>query len=426
MALRRYLMSTIITILFASGAIAAEQYDPANFYAHLDSVYSLEDDNLVDYLAADIEAFIHAHPNHDKAPDALLMLARLWEDRGKERDALLRFAQVQFLYPSSEAAALAREGRDRMLSEIGDYPPTVLHLPDDGSVGESRADRRFAFLQAVYSIEDDHLSEWLQDQLHLFMADYPDYERIETVYRWSAGVYALDRDRHEARAAYQRYSALFPNDDNLPLVKTRLAVVLEEQFGDEDEAYDAYGKVVTNWPESEHSAYALIRRAELAEDDRRDYRAAIDDYRLLITKWPRHEHAKEALYKIARIKQEKLGAHISAIETYNEFVRNYPDDSRAIEALKQSSEIYARQLDDHASAARQLARIGREYPEHPDAIPMLLEASEIAVDKLDDWDLAIEFLRDITEQFRNQPEARQAQLRINKLMIAKTEEERGK
>lgn len=428
MALRRCLISTIIVTVTTVAAAAAQQYDPEDYYSHLDSVYALGDKKLEGYLIRELETFVIAHHDHPKAPDAALLLARLWEDRGDRKAALIRYVKTMFLFPGSEAAALAAEGRDRMMAEVNEYDLELLTPPTgaDTTAQDDFSARRFAFLRSIYTLGDKDLAEWLQGQLHEFMQDYPEFGQIEALHLWSAELYALDGSKHKARAAYDRYTALFPNDENLPLVRTRLGVLLEEQFGDKDAAYETYGQVIQNWPESEHSAHALIRRAELAENDRRDYRAAIDDYRLLITKWPKHERAIEALYEIAKIKEEKLDAHISAIETYNEFVRSYPDEPRAIEALKQSSEIYSKKLGDFASAAKQLARIGREYPEHKEAIPMLIEASEMAVDKLKDYDLAIGFLKQITETFRDRPEARQAQLRINKLMIAKTESERNK
>jgi TolA-binding protein len=422
--MKRRLISMLVAssaaILLTAGTATA-QYNADTLLAFIRDTFNQHDKNLYDFLIKELDQYAAIFTDDQNAAEINYLLALVHEARGDKHAALAYFLKTFNLYPNSlrydECVNDARQIITTEKAYAGKQGQLLSRL--DGPVGgETPADRSYNFLNFLITLDESNLHSWTLDEAMRFIARFPEDERVETVQRWMADLYAKKGDHRQAVASYLKLEYAYPQSQLLPYARYSRGVILSKDLKENEKAAEILNRVITEYPNSEYASASLFMLAEIKEKRLKDYKGAIADYRKLIDAYPEYPRLVEALFAIAEINAGRLVDYNAAITAYNEVVTKFPTDQRGAKALEMVGDICKNKLGNYALAAEYYAKIAEAYPSYEKAPDMLLEAGSVCESKLKDYKKAIEYYEIVVAKFPNHKRAGDAKKRIERAQKA--------
>ncbi|MBD3220948.1 hypothetical protein GF314_06865 [bacterium] len=407
------LLACLLLILAALPA-TAQQADP--WYGFIAGTYELHNEDLDEYVLAEIDRFQAAHPRDGHVPDLLAFKARLLEADGEEHAALVSWLELAMLHPDHEQAGAARDAVIRLAARENDYEETLPDLRErlEFPTAGDPAERLFAFLETLTAIMHGDLNELALPLYHRFGHLYPDDARQVRILEWESRVLVDEGDELEAATTLAKAQALFPGDAAIPLVRHRRALLLADELDQPERALAVLAELRTAHPDHPVAAAALRDQARIKADEK-DYAGAAADLRAFADAYPDHEATIDVLFELAELSYDRLEAWTRTDAIYEEIVTRFPAAPRSVEALRESAELNEDRLEDYTRAAAQYARVAEMFPSVEDADRDLFRAADIAEDELEDRALAARYLERVMAIWPDTEAARDAAEDLQKL-----------
>ncbi len=403
-----------LVLVLAALPAAAQQPDP--WYDFIAATYELHNEDLDEYVLAEIDRFQAAHPRDGHVPDLLASRARLLEADGEEHAALVTWLELAMLHPDQEHAAAARDAVIRLAARENDYEETLPDLRErlDSPTAADHADRLFAFLETLTSIMHGDLNELALPLYQRFGRLHPGDARQVRILEWESRVLVDEGDELEAVTTLAKAQTLFPGDAAIPLVRHRRALLLADELDQPERALAVLTGMRADHPDHPVAAVALRDQARIKADEK-DYAGAAGDLRVFADTYPDHEATIDVLFELAELSYDRLDAWKRTDAVYEEIATRFPADPRSVEALRESAELNEKRLEDHARAAAQYARVAEMFPSAEDADRDLFRAADIAVDELADRALAARYLEQVMSTWPDTEAARDAAEELQEL-----------
>lgn len=410
----------LLTVSFPANA----QYAADRLFNYLQEIYNQHDNKLFDFMVAELNQFLQTFPDEARAADASHLLARLYDEKGKKREALAAAYKTVYLYPNSslrqESAALIQviftkekvyqDKQERLLAILNGVP-----------TGGTAADRYDSYLTFLKELDDSNLYDWTLKEARYFTAKFPNDSSLYNVLQWIADLYAKGDKPREAVASFLKVETLYPDNPLLAYARYSRAKLLYEKLDDYQTAIDVCNQVVSAYPSSEYAGASLFMLGEMKEKKIKDYDGAIAAYRKLVDTYPQYVKSINALLAIGELNSKKMKNYPVAIMAYSEFIEKYKSSPRAVEALEAIGNIYYDNLKDYIKAAEYYAKISDLYPTYEKAPDMLMKAGSICEDKLADYQKAIEYYQLVVDKYSDSKKSGDAAKKI-----AKAKEKIGK
>ena len=410
----------LMTVSFPANA----QYTADRLFNYLQETYNRHDSKLFDFMVAELNQFVQTFPDSARAADASYLLARLYDEKGKEREALVTAYKTFYLYPNSslreESAALV-QGIFTKEKVYQDKQERLLAILNVAPAGGTAADRYESYLTFLKELDDSNLYDWTLKEARYFATKFPSDSSLYNVLQWIADLYAKGDKPREAVVSYLKLESLYPDNPLLPYARYSRAKLLYEKLDDYQTAIDVCNQVVSAYPSSEYASASLFMLGEMKEKKIKDYEGAIAAYRKLVDTYPQYVKSINALLAIGELNAKKLKNYPVAIMAYSEFIEKYKSSPRAVEALEAIGNIYYDNLKDYIKAAEYYAKISDLYPTYEKAPDMLMKAGSICEDKLADYQKAIEYYQLVVDKYSDSKKAGDAAKKI-----AKAKEKIGK
>lgn len=412
----RHFRSLVFFLIVVFTALAYAQYDQQKVFQFLEDTYNEHDKYLSDVLIADLTQYLVMYPKSPNAPRVQQMLASVYSENRKEDEAIASYIKMFCLYPEISNVAGSSDdlrqlvAKDKSYAEKKDW---LFGLLDKSVPNRSLADAYYQYLSILVDLNQNGLRNWTIGACRDFIEHFPDETRNEQVLRWMADVYLSKKDYREAELMYHKYSFLYPNNPNLPMILVKQSQVNYDNLHQEEKAQLIIQKLIAEHPTSEAIPDALFLRAQIFTD-LKDYKEAIADYRNLVDNYPDHAKVVDALLGIVEIDKDELKDYPATIKVLDEVVEKTKDNQKGIDALEEMAKIYERELNNYIATAETNARIAQLYPDYEKAAERLIDAGEICEKKLDDYQKAISYYQLVLDNFPNDKKAEDARKKIEK------------
>lgn len=411
----RMLLLGAALALCSSSVRAATEAD--RWYDFLREVYDRHDREVSEYLLSQLEFFGRIDPGGQYADDILFMRAKVFEQDNNENGELACYMKVIFLFPESKHRDVCLDGARRIVNNDRSYKKRadeILPKIEGAPVLDSPVDRRFAYLEFLYDLEEKDLMVWAVREADEFLWLHPDDGRAPRVAQWIGDLYVGLGHEDEAEASYLKSERLYPDYPLLSYARYQRGKLLVEELDRTEEGLRLLESVVQEYPDGEHARAAAFARAEAKAERLKDYNGAVDDFRAFVDAYPEDERAVDALFRMGEIRAGKLDYYLPAVEAYAEVAVRYPQDRRGYVGLELAGDLYYRKLKDPAKAAEMYARAGESYPDEEEAPGLILKAGNLVEDRLADYALAITYYEKVRELFPDHRLALEAMKRIDR------------
>ncbi len=407
----------IVVVLFTISFPADAQYSAGRLFTFIQDIYNRHDNKLNDFLIVELNQFLQTFPDSGKASDASFLLARVYDEKGKEHEALAATFKTFFVFPDANRQIEYTSTVQEIIKNENAYrekKEKLLAVLNSPSTVAKPADRYFAYLSFLMELDEAKLCEWTLNEARYFSSRFPNDEHLYKVMQWIADLYVkMDKPR-EAVASYARLDLVDPTNPELPYAWYHRARLLHEEIGDFQTAMDIANQIVMMYPSSEYAAASLFLLGEIKEKKIKDYDGALVAYRKLVDTYPQNTKSVNAMLAIGEINTKKLKNYTAAIATYTEFIDKFKSSPRGVEAVEAIGDIYQDNLKDYQKAAEYYAKVAELYPTYEKAPDMLLRAGSICEDKLSDPNKAIEYYQQIIDKYPDSKKAGDAAKKITK------------
>lgn len=365
-------------------------------------------DDLVEAVAADVEAFIEQRPGDERAAEGLLFLAALREKRGDYKAALVTLARLLYEFPGQKAALQSKSSflglADKKLGrKLKAAAGEVVKTPE----AKDTADR-LAFLMLKLSADlGSALYEPAVAEIRRFQVRFADYREADRI-QWALAQLHEKADRHAAALlAYRKILAVYPTSAYRPKAQFAVGVLYAEKLKDYKKAIDAFQEVVAQYPDAPEVLQALERSAELFADRLKQHELAVEMYEKIIALFPKTEAALKAFRAAAKLQRDRLSQPGDAIKTLRRLAEMFPPPP-AVEALRDAAAIARRDLKDYNLEIELRKKLAADFAAVKEAADELFAAAEVYEDDLKDAAKAIETYKDVAAKFPGSRAAKRA------------------
>ena len=415
--MKRYVLFTGVLLCLMISCVCYAQDDQANLFGYIQELYKQSDEKTSEFLITELQEFITNHPESKHIADVQFMLARTYEDKGDEREALATYIKTLYLYPNFlERKSVMDLAMNLIKNErtFRDRQEKLYKVLEAGGDAGSVADRNLDYLAFLVQDDDDGLYPFVIDEARLFASRHPEHSRVDTVMQWIGDLYLKDGDEREAMFSYLKLDFTHPGSPLLPYTQFQRGKLLYEEINAPEIAADVLLGVATTYPESEYAGESLYLIGEIKEKKEKDYAGATDSYRQLVDAYPDHRKSPDALLMIGEISAKRLNNFATAVAAYDEFIEKFSDNPKGVEALTESAEIYKDDLESYEKAAEYYAKVAEVYPTYEKAPDLLIKAGELCEDKLRDYEKAIQYYKLVIEKFPESKKVGTAEKKIRK------------
>ncbi len=420
---RIFLLGAALALL-CSPVLAGSNSD--RWYDFLRDVYDRHDKDLREFLLSQLELYDRIDPDGQYADDVLYMRAKVYEEEKDTDEELACYVKLIYLFPESEHRDPCLDGARRIVNTAKSYKKRadeILPRIEGPPLLDSREDRRFAYLEFLYELEEKDLMRWAVREADDFLLLHPGDKRAPRVAQWIGDLYVGLGQDEEAEASYLKSERLYPDYVLLSYARFQRGKLMVDELDRTEEGLQLFESVMEEYPDSEQARAAAFARAEAKAEKLKDYNGAVDDFRAFVDAYPEDEHAVDALLRMGEIRADKLDYYLPAVEAYVEVADRYPQDRRGYEALERAGDLYRRRLKDPAKAAEMYARAGESYPDEEKAPALVFEAGDLVEDALEDYALAITYYEKVRELFPDHKLALEALKRIDRAQRKQVREE---
>ncbi len=415
--LGKLLFGLFMVSLFFTSALRA-QYDPERSFRFLKEVYNRHEKAERDYLTTELAQFLETFPEHPRARGVQYMLAKVYQEAGREHLALAAYLKMLYVYPDSLNRRQGREAVQELINtrkafeEKRDWLNSVIN---QAPVIHSRADGFFQYLGILREAGYRKLNDWFETSCREFLTDFPGETKSEQVLQWLAEFYQNQKRFREAQLTYRKLEILFPESSLIPYYLFSQGKLLYHKLDDPQGAMVELNRLVQEFPASSRAPGALFLIAQIKETKQKDYEEAIRIYRQVTTGNAPEDVAVEALWKIAGIERKRRKNYRAAVDAYAEIVEKFPRHSRSIDALEAMADVFKDELHEYRLAAEALVKLAEMHPGYRKAPDRLLEAGEIYEKDLNSYQKAISIYQSLMTKYPGHKKARSAAKRIDKL-----------
>ena len=394
-----------------AGAFGANEY-----LENLNSVYNRFDEKMRDYLITEYNAYIDIYPDSKGAPEAHLMLARTYREKGLKHDALAVYTRGMFLFPASAQRPSLAEEAGTILQREGDYSnqlgvlQRLLNAPADSTL----AGRHHAYLDFLHRLPADKFHARLLAETALFTRLHPQDRRVEILQLWCALSYANIGQNREGVVSLEKLENLSPTGPLIPLSRFYRADILHRDMGEHQAAHGILNSIVDEYPTCENMPDVLNLRAEVRFENTKDPAGAVADYLTLARQHGKHPRAADGMMRAAEITNDKIKDYRVAIDYYNEFAKRYPADPRAPLAMEIAAKLWLDKLKQYDNAAAQYSMAAAAFPDATDyAVDLLINAAKVHEDKTKKYSKANEYYQIILAKYQGHKKAKDVQKKIS-------------
>jgi len=394
-----------------AGAAAGDYH-----FDHIKETYQLHDDKLYDYVLKELDQFARLYPDYHNMAEVYLLMGRVQEEDKHIHLALASYLKSLMLFPDDPSARTAADNalriivdKDRYKDRIEFIRAKVQNRSDDG-----KADNAFAYVELLDSIKHSKLNERCLAEYYDYLVHFNHDNRAEEVQIWLGDTYADIGQPQAAVASYLKFEKLFPVSFQLPSVRYRRAVLINDKLDDPAGAGEILESVVEEFPDSKSAAFALYKRAEIYYDQK-EYNKAVASYDQLAENYPDHQLAIDALFKAADIQFKKLRAWQTTVDTYEKIVQWFPKKPKSADAMEEMGNIYLTKFKDYDKAAETYSHFAEQYPAHKKAPELLFKAADLAEEQLQDFNRAVKYYRQVIDIFPDSENSRKAARKIESI-----------
>jgi len=297
------------------------------------------------------------------------------------------------------------------------------------------------FLEETWNLKEDKLRDLLIQELHQFVAAFPDTTLSGDACYLLAKVYNEKGKKPEALASLYKGLYLYPDfsrrQESIALAQAMIAKekdyqkkqekllnvlsgpILKATRADRYFAYltflmefnekdlnewtrDEAGSFITEYPNDGHMYSVLQWIADLYAQADKNYEAA-NGYKKLQVLYPDNANLPYAIYNQAKLMYEKLDQNKEAVEVCRTLFLNYPQNEYAAPALFMFAEIKTKKLKDHMGAVDAYRKLLDAYPNDKMAVDALMAIGDLNKDKLDNPTNAIAVYDEFITKFRSSP-----------------------
>ncbi len=406
-----------LLFLYAGGGLAAADGE-SQYAAFLGALENLDQKKFSEVLLDEMHTYVRAFPDAANRDEVHFKLAALYQDKGREEEALYAYLQMLYFYPRSERLATVRDRIRSLLYSEGKFEPlrqkvdTVLN-PTVGDTTE--AGRYHALLRDLVEYDVKPLYRPLIAGCEEFVRRFPQATRRDEVRYWHAEVLAKDEQYARALAEYMKLTYLFDQSLYVSASKLKMAELMAEKLDMAQNAVFTLEEFLLEYPKDPQAPAAQLYMARILEKKRKAYLEAINAYAAVAQKYPKSAEAVPALFEAARLYEEKYREYDQAIRVYTEIVRDFPEDLKAPYAMAEAARIYEKRLKDYPNAANVYFKLYGTYPQSSIAPEALYAAAELNEKKLNDRERALTYYRTLVDQYPGHELAKKAARRIEKL-----------
>ena len=219
--------STKVFFLFVIGifictAQARAQYNSTRVLDFLSYTFNQYNDKVNDYLIEELDDYIEIFPRGANAAEAQYLMARVYERKGDNREAVISFIKTLMIYPGTERHEECVSAARKILTTKKPFKnktDKIIAVIDSSFSGENQSDRYFNYLDFMIDLDESGLYEWNMKDVRRFVTRYPDYEQTEKVLKWTGDLYNNNGKYHEAESEYLKLEYAYP--ENIILAGTR-------------------------------------------------------------------------------------------------------------------------------------------------------------------------------------------------------------
>lgn len=410
--------TALMLILMCSMALALGGYEEDQVFQYLQKEAARKDKDLRDFLIGETRTFLRAYPDGNHSADGWLLLGDLYQEKGMGNEAFAAYLRTAVLFPQTEAYFKAVDHVRHFLINEKNYKEKkepILEYLDRPTVDSLRSDRFFNYLELLVGLEQKELRDAVLADLDEYVATFPLDERCQQVILWKGLTLTLNDKKNEANAAFDQFSALYPDSPLMPQSLFLRGDLLTRKMGKHEEAAEVLSQLLQEYPQSLYDKKALLLLGEIKSRRLKDHTGAINIYGRFVEKYPDDPQAYAALWAMAEIYRDKLKDYPSAISTLDKIFEKDTVSVEAIAALEKKAEIYRKDLNQPISAATALARLVELFPNYDKAPDRLMEAGELCEKDNSDPYMALEYYRQLVRQYPEHKKGRDAARKIEKL-----------
>ena len=395
------------------------QYDTNELFTYLEEIYNQNNKKLYDFLIVELNQFMESFPDSEKIADVCFLLAKVYQDKGEEHEAVAAYYKTMFLYPNysqhKKCADIIREIIAKKKRAFKNKKEKLLNILNGQFTGETIADRYYDYLKFLFQLDEAKLYDWTLANARIFLRQFPNDSHIDTVTQWIADLYARKGEALQATVSYMKLSYTNPNSPLLPYSLYSRGKLLCQKLGKYEDGISVFNRIISDYPKSQYASASLFMLGEIKEKKMKDYDGAIADYTKLVNTDPQYKKSVVALLHVCDIYAKKKKDYPAAIAAYNEVIEKFKSHTSAANALEKIGDIYKSKLKDYKKSAETYAKIVELYPAYEKAPDMLLEAGSVCEVKLKDYDKAIEYYQLVINNYSENKKASVAKKRISKV-----------
>jgi len=262
-----------------------------------------------------------------------------------------------------------------------------------GNVFAANADENFEFLRTVFNKHENHMGDYLVQEIDAFMKIYPENKHATEASHLLAQVYLEMNDEDLSFAQLMKTLYLYPNSSNhVAVVGDVHKIIAEERrYRDKEDfiATIADGEFKDNSRGENYYAYLKFLH-DLDEDNLYDW--TLGEMYDFIGKYPSDAHAEEVQRWIADTWYAQ-GDENAAVNGYLKYEELYPDSKDLPYVMINRAKIMNRDLKQPGDAIALLTRVVEEFPGTDYAATALYDRGTIKADRNDNYEGAIEDYR---------------------------------
>ncbi len=419
MSFKRQFVLIIVIVLLGMFAISPvfSQNAAKGIMSFYRDVFEQDEKNLYDYLIDELLNYIQDHPDSTDTAEALLLLSKSYQNRGKEYEALAASLELLYLFPGAANRQECLNFATSIITTERSFDADEAKytaLVNETVAGISRADRFYEYLGMLIKLDEKDLYDWTINAARSYCSQFPNDGRLDNVQKWIGDIYLEKGDEWQASMSYLKLDYTHPNSPLLPETRYLRSKILYEELREYELAVQSLEQIAATWPTHEYAAASLFMIGEIYENKLKDYDKAILYYRKLVDMFPQYPKSVNALLSIGEINAKRLDKYPEAIAAYNEFVEKYRSNPQGVEALLRVAELYEDEVKDYTQAAAYYAQVAEIYPTYDDAPDCLIKAGEISEDKLGDYKQAVIYYQMVLNTFPDHKKAKDAKKKLDK------------
>jgi TolA-binding protein len=349
---------------------------PGAEWSFLKEAGSSTDEDTLRLVLPELDDWLDHYPSSPAAPEAQLLKARIHEELGCHRFALVDLLKYFQLYPGDSGGTEARKLFEEILARKGDKR-TRAALEDASSAPATAApDFNLAgLLKKLSERAGEAYYKPLLREYRYFFDRFPDYPGNDVLRMSLASLDELNGRFLAASLVYEEMTKLYPSSPLMAAAKLALADTLSYKLKEYDRAIEVYEDIAASFPGTGEAWASYQRLPELAKKMKK-YDLAVRTYERIIALYPQKPEAYKAYLSEARVLRDELDKYREAVDVLARLADNYKD-GRGLDALELAAKIYRKDLKDPDGEVKMYDRIASDYSASPEAPRALYQAGEL-------------------------------------------------